>query len=127
MTPRCTLTVRLGIVGAAVLLSLSAAAQEAPRSLSEARKNVNQGTTPGIVIWEPKQRPPAPAQAVASGAGGSASATTAAGPATQSKGFLSTLRELHPPSGQPLNRAKTLDSAGGIAVPTGASASAPRR
>lgn len=119
-------------------LALGAGAQDKPRSLNDAR----QGNTSGIVIWEQKKAPAAPA---APGTGASAPAAAAAGtsaspgmnaakaepPGSTAAGsalgrFFTTIREHNPPSGKPLGSAKKLDAPSqGIPVPT-APASAPR-
>ncbi len=119
----------LALLSAAALsvLAMSAAAQDKPRSLNDAR----QGNTPGIVIWEPKKAPAAaaPSASAPTPTGGTSpnmNAAKAEPPGSSALGrFFSTLRELHPPSGTPLGSAKKLDAPSqGIPLPTAPAASA---
>jgi len=112
-------------------LALGAGAQDKPRSLNDAR----QGNTSGIVIWEQRKAPAAPA---APTAGASAPATTATGaspsmnaakaepPGSSALGrIFSNIREQNPPSGKAMGSAKKLDAPSqGIPVPTAPAASA---
>jgi hypothetical protein len=115
------------------LLALSTGAQDKPRSLNDAR----QGNTSGILIWEQKKAPAAPA-APGTGASAPAAAGTSASPSMNAAKaeppgssalgrMFSTIREQNPPSGKPLGSAKKLDAPSqGIPIPTAPPASAPR-
>lgn len=108
---------------------------QAEGTLAERRQALNNGTAPGIVIWDGgRSAKEAPAAVPAAAATGSTGATekaspqgAAAAPATASKPLSERLGGLFnrvpAPSGQPLNAARRLDSpTQGIAVPTQASA-----
>jgi hypothetical protein len=102
---------------ALALVALSAAAAEpAPRSLSDARKAVRDGTTEGIVLIPARKKSTLPDDPK-----DERSVVTR---------VLSGIQAANPPSGQPINAAKRLDSPGlGIPLPTAgtAAASAPAR
>ncbi|HVK31090.1 MAG TPA: hypothetical protein VM845_01130 [Burkholderiaceae bacterium] len=122
----------LALLAALSLLTLGATAQEAPRSLNDARQNLRSGSTPGIVIWEPAKTAaqpavPASAPAAAGTAGPGMNAAKAEPPGSGSAlgRMFSTLREHSPPSGRSLGSAKKLDApAQGIPLPTAPAASA---
>jgi len=126
-------TISFALLASLSVLGLNAGAQDKPRSLNDAR----QGNTSGIVIWEQKKSPAAPA-APGTGASAPASAGTSAGPSMNAAKagppgssalgrMFSTIREHNPPSGKPLGSAKKLDAPSqGIPIPTAPPASAPR-
>ena len=117
---------QLLVLAAAATLATHALSQ-APSggSLNDARSAITKGTAPGIVIIGAKRRPPeASAAASAASAGAAAPAPSAAAPVAAAATPLAervgaAIKWGDPPSGQPLNAARRLDSPTlGIALPS---------
>lgn len=101
-------------------ITLAAQAQtEPPRSLNQARSQINNGTSPGIVIFKSKPKADTPAAAA------SAASAAAQAPAPVGNRIVERLNLGEPPSGRPLTGAKRLDAPDqGIPLPTAATAAA---
>ena len=108
---------QLLILAAAATLATPALAQaQSGGSLNDARSAITKGTAPGIVIIGTKRRPPE-ASAASTAAAAAAPAAAAATPLAERVGAA--VKWGDPPSGQPLNAARRLDSPTlGIALPS---------
>lgn len=113
------------LLAAAASLATLAHAQtpaEAPRSLNQARSEVNHGTSPGIVIFKSKAKADGSASAASAA---SAAAVGAQAPAPVGNRIVERLNLGEPPSGRPLTGAKRLNAPDqGIPLPTAATAAA---
>ena len=139
----------IALIAASLVAAHGLVWAEGARSLNDARSQINTGTWPGITIFDFKKKPEPPA-AAASGAGakpsGPAASVPTVAPATSkgasapasSNALQSAVERVsaritnpEPPSNQPMNAAKRLDSPElGIPLPTAATfakpASAPK-
>jgi hypothetical protein len=110
-------------------IAFAAQAQtEPPRSLNKARSEINNGTSPGIVIFKSKPKaevPASPASATSTTSTPPAASATAQVPAPLGNRIVERLNLGEPPSGQPMSGAKRLNSPDqGIPLPTAATAAA---